>query len=146
MKKIRFLIMTVLLILVFTGCERPAKPKKFDSSAQTEAVKKRKRTFMVVIENTTDVPCKVNLSVEDYEGYGTTSGWYYIAPGSSEEVKVKWTSTDTSSIDLKVGVDAQASGWSSGKFREDMPISASGTTIYIGASNSTYYKLLRIWK
>ena len=40
MKKIRFLIMTVLLILVFTGCEQPAKPKKFDSSAQTEAVKK----------------------------------------------------------------------------------------------------------
>lgn len=142
MNKRRFLVIAVLLTLVFGGCEQPEKPKKLDSPVQTKV--KKKRTFMVLVENTTDVPCKINLSVEDYEGYGATSGWYIIAPDTSEEIKVKWSTTDTSTTYLSVGLDAQASGWSSGMFRESMPISASGTTIYIGAS--THSKLLRLWK
>ena len=88
MNKRRFLVMAVLLILVFSGCEQPEKPKKFDSSAQTEAVKKRKRTFRVVIENTTEADCRVNVEVSDRDD-GNTSGWTTVSRGTYSNLDFK---------------------------------------------------------
>ena len=48
MNKLRFLIMTVLLILVFAGCEQSAKTRSPDSPGQTEIMKKRKFIFKKV--------------------------------------------------------------------------------------------------
>ena len=143
MKKIRFLIMTVLLILVFAGCEQPAKPKKFDSSAQTEAVKKRKRTFMVVIENTTEADCRVNVGVYDQDD-GNTSGWTIISGGTYREITVTWTSRETYSNLLSINVDVQASGYESASYSETMTTDESGRHIYIGVYKTLPHHL-KIW-
>jgi lipoprotein len=143
MKKIRFLIMTVLLILVFAGCEQPAKPKKFDSSAQTEAVKKRKRTFMVVVENTTEADCRVNVEVSDKDD-GNTSGWTTVSRGTYREITVTWTSRETYSNLLSINVDVQASGYKSASYSQTMTTGESGRHIYIGVYNNLPY-YLKIW-
>ena len=80
MNKLRFLIMTVLLILVFAGCEQSANTRSPDSPGQTEIMKKRK--FSVVIENTTEADCRVNVGVYDPSGDGNTSGWTTVSGGT----------------------------------------------------------------
>jgi|GEM_PF-3113907 hypothetical protein len=143
MNKRRFLVMAVLLILVFSGCEQPEKPKKFDSSAQTEAVKKRKRTFMVVIENTTEADCRVNVEVSDRDD-GNTSGWTTVSRGTYREITVTWTSRETYSNLLSINVDVQASGYKSESYSKTMTTGESGRHIYIGVyKNLPYY--LKIW-
>lgn len=143
MQKIRFLIMTVLLILVFAGCEQPAKPKKFDSSARTESVKKRKRTFMVVVENTTEADCRVNVEVSDTDD-GNTSGWTTVSRGTYREITVTWTSRETYSNLLSINVDVQASGYKSASYSRTMTTGESGRHIYIGVYNNLPY-YLKIW-
>ena len=143
MNKRRFLVMAVLLILVFSGCEQPENPKKFASSAQTEAVKKRKRTFMVVIENTTEADCRVNVEVSDRDD-GNTSGWTTVSRGTYREITVTWTSRETYSNLLSINVDVQASGYKSESYSKTMTTGESGRHIYIGVyKNLPYY--LKIW-
>lgn len=141
MRKIRFLIMTVLLILVFTGCEQSANTRS-DSPGQTEIMKKRK--FSVVIENTTEADCRVNVGVYDPSGDGNTSGWTTVSGGTIKEIKVTWTSSETFSNLLRINVDVQASGYESASYSKAMTTDESGRYIYIGVY-STLPHHLKIW-
>lgn len=142
MNKLRFLIMTVLLILVFAGCEQSAKTRSPDSPGQTEIMKKRK--FRVVVENTTEADCRVNVGVYDPKDDGNTSGWTIVSGGTYREITVTWTSRETYSNLLRINVDVQASGYESASYSETMTTDESGRHIYIGV----YSKLphhLKIW-
>lgn len=141
MNKGRFLVMAVLLALVFGGCEQPAKPKTPDSPGQTEVMKKRK--FRVVVENTTEADCRVNVEVSDKDD-GNTSGWTTVSRGTYREITVTWTSRETYSNLLSINVDVQASGYKSESYSKTMTTGESGRHIYIGVyKNLPYY--LKIW-
>ena len=142
MNKLRFLIMTVLLILVFAGCEQSANTRSPDSPGQTEIMKKRK--FSVVIENTTEADCRVNVGVYDPSGDGNTSGWTTVPGGTYKEIKVTWTSSETFSNLLRINVDVQASGYESASYSKAMTTDESGRYIYIGVY-STLPHHLKIW-
>ncbi len=142
MRKIRFLIMTVLLILVFAGCEQSANTRSPDSPGQTEIMKKRK--FRVVVENTTEADCRVNVGVYDPSGDGNTSGWTTVSGRTYKEIKVTWTSSETFSNLLRINVDVQASGYESASYSKAMTTDESGRYIYIGVY-STLPHHLKIW-
>ena len=141
MNKLRFLIMTVLLILVFAGCEQSAKTRSPDSPGQTEIMKKRK--FRVVVENTTEADCRVNVGVSDHYD-GNTSGWTIVSGGTYREITVTWTSSETFSNLLRINVDVQASGYESASYSKAMTTDESGRYIYIGVY-STLPHHLKIW-
>ena len=142
MNKGRFLVMAVLLALVFGGCEQPANPKTPDSPGQTEVMKKRK--FRVVVENTTEADCRVNVGVYDPKDDGNTSGWTTVSRGTSREITVTWTSRETWSNLLRINVDVQASGYKSASYSKPMTTDESGRHIYIGVY-STLPHDLKIW-
>lgn len=141
MNKLRFLIMTVLLILVFAGCEQSAKTRSPDSPGQTEIMKKRK--FRVVVENTTEADCRVNVGVYDHYD-GNTSGWTIVSGGTYREITVTWTSRETYSNLLSINVDVQASGYESASYSNTMTTDESGRHIYIGVY-SKFPHHLKIW-
>lgn len=141
MNKLRFLIMTVLLILVFAGCEQSAKTRSPDSPGQTEIMKKRK--FRVVVENTTEADCRVNVGVYDQDD-GNTSGWTIVSGGTYREITVTWTSRETYSNLLSINVDVQASGYESASYSKTMTTDESGRHIYIGVY-SKFPHHLKIW-
>lgn len=141
MNKLRFFVMIVLLTLVFGGCEQPAKTRSPDSPGQTKIMKKRK--FRVVVENTTEADCRVNVGVYDKDD-GNTSGWTIVSGGTYREITVTWTSRETYSNLLSINVDVQASGYKSASYSETMTTDESGRHIYIGVyKNLPYY--LKIW-
>ena len=142
MNKLRFLIMTVLLILVFAGCEQSAKTRSPDSPGQTEIMKKRK--FRVVVENTTEADCRVNVGVYDPKDDGNTSGWTTVSRGTSREITVTWTSRETYSNLLSINVDVQASGYESASYSNTMTTDESGRHIYIGVYKTLPHHL-KIW-
>jgi len=67
---------------------------------------------MVVIENTTEADCRVNVEVSDRDD-GNTSGWTTVSRGTYREITVTWTSRETYSNLLSINVDVQASGYKS---------------------------------